>query len=137
MTTVLAFGTFDVLHPGHLSYLKQAKRMGERLIVVLSRDETVATLKGRKPVFSEKERKEIIESLKIVGHAVLGLRGDDHYKIIELLKPDVVCLGYDHAFSVKELASELRVRGLKGVRVVRARPHKPERYKSHILKAHH
>ena len=53
---VLCCGTFDYLHPGHISFLKQAARLGTELFVVVARDENVKRLKGRYPDHGEEER---------------------------------------------------------------------------------
>ena len=104
--TVLAFGSFDVLHPGHLLYLKRAKARGDLLIVVIARDSTISMIKGRAPVFNEKERLGMVEALKMVDKAVLGGRVKDPegmYNILKKYKPDIVVLGYDqNATGLKE-----------------------------------
>ncbi|MBU0457258.1 MAG: adenylyltransferase/cytidyltransferase family protein [Nanoarchaeota archaeon] len=106
MKKVICFGTFDILHLGHLNYLKQAKRYGDYLIVVVARDKTKQKQK-KKLIFNEKERFELIKSLKIVDKAVLGdLK--NFLKPIQENKPDVVCLGYDHKIDEKELTNKLK-----------------------------
>lgn len=90
---VVVFGTFDILHLGHLWFLGQAKRYGRELIVVVTRDAR-AMREKRKPIFNEIERLTLIASLKMVDKAVLGdLPG--HWTMIKKLKPDIICLGYD------------------------------------------
>ena len=74
---VLASGVFDLLHLGHVRFLEEAKRQGGKdaeLLVVIARDNTVEKMKGRKPVMSEDQRRALVESLKVVDEAVLGLR---------------------------------------------------------------
>ena len=96
MKTVMAFGTFDVLHPGHIAYLEQAKRMGDRLVVVVARDSSVAIIKGRRPIFGEKERLEIVSSLRVVDKAVLGAEvktEGGRFGIIRRFHPSVIALG--------------------------------------------
>ncbi|MDO8489823.1 MAG: adenylyltransferase/cytidyltransferase family protein [bacterium] len=134
MTTVVAFGTFDVLHPGHLSYLAQARKFGTMLLVVVARDASVERIKGAAPLYSEKERLLIIKALRVVDEARLG-NLDDHFSILGKIKPDVVCLGYDHVVTAQILLQFCKERGIKRPRIVRARAYRPERYKSHILKA--
>jgi FAD synthetase len=105
MTTVMCFGTFDLLHLGHLDYFKQAKKYGDRLLVVVARDKTKQDEK-KTPIFTESERKQLVSALEIVDEAVLGYPGN-HLKIIQEKKPDVLCLGYDHPINEKELAERL------------------------------
>src|SRR3990172_4966338 len=105
----MAMGTFDFLHPGHLNYLRQAKKFGDRLVVVVARDTTVKKEKGRKPVVNEKDRLQLVQQLRIVDNAVLGNVGD-RLKIVEKVKPDVICLGYDQRVDGKKLKNELEKR---------------------------
>jgi FAD synthetase len=95
---VLASGVFDLLHLGHVKFLEEAKASGGRnakLIVVIARDSTVEKTKARKPIMPETQRRRLVESLKVVDKAVLGLEDFDIGDIIETVKPDIVALGYD------------------------------------------
>ena len=94
MKKIMVFGTFDILHPGHLNFFKQAKKLGDYLIVIIGRDETVQKIKGRFPQNNEKKRLDKIKQQKIVDKTLLG-NLDDPYKIIKQEKPDIVALGYD------------------------------------------
>ena len=133
MKTVLAFGTFDLLHPGHLSYLRQARKFGDQLVVVIARDESVRKAKGHLPILFEKDRKALVGSLSFVDHAVLG-NAHDHFKVIKKIKPSVVCLGYDHAIDASILSQKLS--DMKHLpRIVRAKAYRPNTYKSSKLKA--
>ncbi len=127
MKTVMCFGTFDLLHLGHIFYLKEAKRYGDFLIVVVARDET-KLLQRKKTMFSEEERLALLQSLKVVDEAVLGYP-DDHLRIIEEKKPDVLVLGYDQAVDEKALASRLAARGLS-LPIYRLASYQPETQKS-------
>jgi len=118
---VLAEGTFDLLHYGHIHYLTNAKRAGgknAKLIVIVARDKTVERLKGRKPVLPEDQRRAIVESLKVVDEAILGYEDMDMYKVIEKIKPDVIALGYDKINLEKELKRYVKERGLN-IEIVR------------------
>ncbi len=68
-TTVITFGTFDVLHVGHVRVLNRAAEFGDRLVVGVSSDALNFSKKGRKPIFDQDERLEIVANLKVV-HAV-------------------------------------------------------------------
>ena len=96
--TVLATGVFDILHPGHIRFLEESKKQGgpgARLVVVVARDRTVMRRKGRRPVLPESDRREIVASLKPVSRAILGHEEVDFLGVLEELKPDIVCVGYD------------------------------------------
>jgi FAD synthetase len=95
---VLASGVFDLLHLGHVRFLEEAKRAGNKnakLIVIIARDSTVEKTKGRKPIMSEDQRLALVESLKVVDEAVLGYEDLDIGEVIEKIKPDLIVLGYD------------------------------------------
>ena len=132
MKTVMCAGTFDIIHPGHLYYLSEAKKYGGKLIVVVARDETSRTFKGKKPIHNEKERLEAVRMLKIVDKAVLGKQGNI-FDIIEEIKPDVICLGYDQNVQKQQLEDELRKRGIKAD-VVRVPAYMQHVYKSSKLR---
>lgn len=125
MARVLAFGTFDLLHFGHVTMLEKAKALGGEngeLIVVVSRDSSSLKVKGHPPIFPEDQRLNLIKSLKVVNDAVLGYEGDtwkERLKIIEELDPDIIVLGYDQPVDVNALLDELRKRGLKVKKIVR------------------
>jgi FAD synthetase len=113
---VAATGVFEILHPGHLSYLEESKRLGDRLVVVVAQDET-ARARKRRPVISGEQRLHMVKSLKPVDDAFLG-DSEDIYSTIVRLKPDVLTIGPDQDFNEKEVEAELRKRGLD-TRVVR------------------
>jgi FAD synthetase len=95
---VLASGVFDLLHLGHVKFLEEAKKAGgenAKLVVIVARDSTVKDTKGRKPIMPENQRRALVESLRVVDVAVLGIEDFDVGEVIERVKPDVVALGYD------------------------------------------
>jgi len=120
MKKIATFGVFDLIHPGHIRFLENCKKIhkNSKLIVVISRDSIVLKEKGKNPVISEEERREIISSLKFVDEAILGYEGSDRLKIVEEIKPDIIVLGYNQNWGEKELEEELRKRGLK-IKVIR------------------
>lgn len=132
MRKVMCAGTFDTIHPGHLFYLSEAKKYGNKLIVVVARDDTSQTFKGKEPVHNEKERLEAVRTLEIVDEAILGHQGNI-FEIIEEIKPDVICLGYDQKVQKQQLEEELKKRGIKA-EVVRIDAYMPNVYKSSKLK---
>jgi len=115
MRKVMVFGTFDILHAGHLKFLEEAKKLGgkdAKLIAVIARDSTVQKVRGRPPIFSEEDRRKLIEGLKPVDEAILGYEGGDMLKIVEEKKPDVIVLGYDQRKDMDQFIDELRSRGI-------------------------
>ena len=108
MVSVMASGTFDLLHMGHIYYLREAKKLGDKLIVVVACDETVRKLK-HEPVTSEQLRLGQIKELQIVDDAFLGNKGD-MYTIVEKIKPDIIALGFDQIHDKDNLKEELKKR---------------------------
>jgi FAD synthetase len=95
---VLASGTFDLLHLGHVRFLEEAKKAGGKdaeLVVIVARDSTVKARKGKKPVMPEDQRRALVESLKVVDEAILGLEDFSIDKVIEKIKPDIIAVGHD------------------------------------------
>ncbi len=119
MTLVVATGTFDLLHPGHVLYLERSKVLGDELVVIVARDVNVRH--KPKPVLPEEQRRKMIQSLKAVDRAVLG-EESDIFRTIEQLKPDIITLGFDQHFDPGHLESELFRRGLHP-RIVRIEDH--------------
>ena len=132
MTKVMCFGTFDVLHEGHRFYLAEAKKLGDSLVVVVARDETVKEVKKQQPLHSEKERVRQLQQLGIADKVILGNPGDK-LKVVEDEKPNIICLGYDQTFFTEKIKEKLQQRGLNA-EVVRMPAYKPEVYKSSLLK---
>ena len=121
MTLVVATGTFDLLHPGHVLYLERSKALGDELVVIVARDVNVRH--KPKPILPEEQRRRMIEALRTVDRAVLG-EEQDIFKTIEQLKPDIITLGFDQHFDADRLEEELQRRGLHP-RVVRIEAHEP------------
>jgi FAD synthetase len=135
MKTALAFGSFDILHPGHLHYLKAASRYG-RLIVIVARDSSIRKLKGRSPVMDENSRLELVGSLKFVDKAVLGgriRRWNDAYNILLEYKPDFLVFGYDQNVDMDYLHGFLARNGIRP-RIVRLKAHNKKSHKSTLIR---
>ncbi|MEK6939858.1 MAG: adenylyltransferase/cytidyltransferase family protein [Nanoarchaeota archaeon] len=131
MKTIMCFGTFDLLHLGHLHYFQQAKRYGDYLMVVIARDKT-KQIQKKEAIFSERERLELVKGLRVVDEAVLGYP-EDHFRIIQEKRPDIIFLGYDHKIDEKILAAKLKERGLKP-EIKRAKAFKIGKHKSTLLR---
>ncbi|UCF12622.1 MAG: FAD synthase [Thermoplasmatales archaeon] len=121
MVKVMATGTFDLLHMGHIYYLKEAKKLGDTLSVVVAKDSTVRKLK-HEPVNPEEIRLDLIKEVKVVDEAYLGYE-DDIYAIVEEVKPDIIALGYDQIHDENTIKSELKKRKLNA-KIVRLSEYK-------------
>jgi len=128
----MCFGTFDVLHEGHKFYLREARKLGDYLVVVVARDETVRKVKKRKPQHDENERVRSMERLRIADKVILGNSGDK-LNVVEQEKPNILCLGYDQLFFTGKVKERLQQRGLT-VEVARLPAFKPGIYKSSLLR---
>ena len=107
-----ANGCFDLLHVGHVRYLQAAAAEGDRLIVAINDDRSVAGLKGpHQPILPEDERAELVAALSAVDYVVLF--GDANVeRLLTRLKPDVHCKGTDYTVeSVPERAVVLAYGG--------------------------
>jgi len=133
MKKVLCFGTFDHFHPGHEYVLKEASRYGDHLTVLVSLDATVEKAKGIRPDHDERQRVERIGVLPYVDEAILG-NATDYYAVLDQVRPDVICLGYDQGFLTDRLREELDRRGMK-TEIVRLQAYRPEKYKSSLVRA--
>lgn len=129
MKKVIAFGTFDILHKGHINFLEQAKKYGDYLIIVIARDKIVKKIKGKLPQSNEKKRLLAIKKTGLADKVIFG-HLHDMYAAIKKYKPDVICLGYDQKAFVDKLEERLFSFGMKDVRIVRLKAHKPRIYKS-------
>ena len=132
MKKVMTFGTFDIFHKGHESYLVQAREFGGFLIVVVARDETVLKVKGHEARNGENERLEVLKNSNLVDEAVLG-NLNDKYAVIEKFRPEVIALGYDQKVNLPELKNKLKEFNLK-TKIIRLKSYKPEVYKSSKIK---
>lgn len=115
LVRVLATGTFDILHPGHVLYLNRARELGDELYVIVARESMVRH--KPKPVIPEEQRLKMVSSLKVVDRAVLGSETDMFEPIREIM-PDIIALGYDQTFDIERLQRELQEQNI-GARVVR------------------
>jgi len=117
MTRIMAQGTFDILHPGHLHYFRESKELGDELVVVIARDSRVSDRKGLH--FSEDDRRKMVEALEIVDQAVLGNEGNI-YETVREIDPDVITLGYDQSHDeeeVREMAEDATGHGVDVIRI--------------------
>ncbi|MDR2854787.1 MAG: FAD synthase [Methanomicrobiales archaeon] len=112
---VVATGTFDLLHPGHLYYLQESRALGDELHVIVARDKNV--LHKPAPIVPEMQRLVMVSALSLVTSARLG-DPMDMMRPIEEIQPDIITLGCDQHFSEQDLEQRLKARGISA-RVVR------------------
>ena len=136
--TVMVFGTFDNLHPGHRDYFRQARRFGERLlkkekrkgavelIAVVARDQNVLRVKGRPTMESEKQRVKKVR--EVCDQAVLGSL-KNQWAVLKKYQPDLICLGYDQKVDLARLKQEI-TKSCPGCQIRRMKAYYPEKYKS-------
>ena len=106
---IVATGTFDILHPGHLFYLEASKKLGDELFVIVARD---ANVKHKPhPIIPEDQRLAMVAALKPVDHAMLGDQ-TDMFKPIEKIRPDVITIGFNQMFDEERLRPQLNARNL-------------------------
>lgn len=130
---VMVFGTFDYLHAGHENLFTQAKELGDEIIAIVARDNTVKAIKGELPDHSEKERLSNLKATDWANNVILGNQKDKN-KVIKQYRPDVIALGYDQFAFTYRLEKFLMDIGLDS-KIVRLKPYRPEMYKSSIIKS--
>ena len=114
---VMTGGVFEIIHPGHVQTLEQAKHLGDILVVSVARNETVKRNKHRVPIHDEELRRKLVASISFVDGAVLGSE-TDIFETVLLLKPDIIALGYDQRHSEEMIRREVESRGVNA-KVVR------------------
>ena len=110
MKRVVATGTFDLLHPGHIYYLEESRKLGDELHVIVARDANVRHKPP--PVIPENQRLRVVQALRIVDHARLG-DPVDMFRPIEEIKPAVITLGFNQHFEESRLATALSERRIR------------------------
>ena len=129
---VLAGGVFDIIHPGHINTLNAAKKLGGTLVVVVATDKTALKMKKRKPLHSAELRQELVSSLSMVDLCIIGDE-DDIFKTVDLVKPQIIALGYDQTHQEKYITEGCRKINLD-VTVARLESPRPETSSSLIQK---
>ena len=129
---VLAGGVFDIIHPGHINTLNAAKELGNVLVVVVATDKTALKMKKRKPLHSAQLRQELVSSLSMVDLCIIGDE-EDIFKTVDLVKPQIIALGYDQTHQEKYITEGCRKINLD-VTVARLESPRPETSSSLIQK---
>ncbi len=132
MSKVLIFGTFDIVHAGHIHMFKQAREYGDYLAVCVSRDINAEKIKGETLFHNEQERFDFLKNIKIIDEVLLGSL-DSPYHNISIVKPDIIALGYDQKMYVDNLEDAITSLGLES-QIVRLSPYFENRFKSAKLK---
>jgi FAD synthetase len=107
--TVIAQGTFDILHPGHVHYLEEAAAMGDELYVIVARRSNVDH--KAPPICPASQRRDVVAALEAVDEAILG-HEEDIFVPIEEIDPDVIALGHDQHHDVDAIRTALETRRL-------------------------
>lgn len=97
---VLAGGVFDIIHPGHIHTLNAAKKLGDVLVVVVATDNTAVKMKKRRPLHTQEQRQELVNSLSTVDLCLIG-QEDDIFKTVNHVRPQIIALGYDQVHQEK------------------------------------
>ena len=106
---IVATGTFDILHPGHLFYLEESRKLGDELWVIVARDINVKH--KPQPIIPEEHRLAMVAALKPVDHALLGDK-TDMFRPIEEIRPEIITIGFNQMFNEAKLEEQLRARNL-------------------------
>lgn len=109
MTTVITFGTFDVLHVGHLRILQRSRHLGDRLVVGVSSDALNFSKKARRAVFSQEERCELVANLKCVDEVFVEESLELKREYVQKYAADVLVMGDDWAGKFDHLSDICKV----------------------------
>lgn len=109
---VLVGGVFDILHVGHIHFLKQAKELGDELVVIVAHDETVRMQKRRDPINPAEDRAELLRAIRYVDEVYIGTPGTIDMELVKRINPHVIAIGPDQGFSCERLKEELRKHGI-------------------------
>jgi glycerol-3-phosphate cytidylyltransferase/FAD synthetase len=97
---VLSGGVFDIIHPGHIYTLNAAKALGDVLVVVVATDNTSEKMKKRRPLHTQEQRQELVNSLSMVDLCLVG-QEEDIFKTVNRVRPQIIALGYDQVHQEK------------------------------------
>jgi len=128
---VMVFGVFDGLHDGHVSFLNQARALGDRLITVIARDECVMRLKGHTPQRSLAERMDAIAASGLAHAAVPGDAAEGGWEVVRAHTPHVIAVGYDQHAMREHLEQSISSFPFP-CEIVVMQPHEPERFHSSL-----
>lgn len=130
---IMVFGAFDHFHKGHRYFLNEAKKLGERLIVVVARDETVLEIKKQAPNQTLDQRIDAIKNEGLANDVVSGDNIHGSWEVLKKHQPDIVALGYDQKKLGEALTDAIQKFNLD-TKIVKLSPHEPEKYHSRFSK---
>ena len=133
LNKILIFGVFDGIHEGHLSFIKEAKALGDQLVAVVARDDIVEELKGRLPKHNEVERVKMLLEVHDVDLVFLGDPKTGTYNVLKEVKPNVVFLGYDQMALYENLMQSIKNGNLPEMEVIHGNPYKEDIFHSSII----
>jgi len=112
---VFANGCFDILHVGHIRYLKGAKKKGDVLIVGINSDKSVRRIKGRgRPILSQGDRAKLVSAIEVVDYVTI-FNEDNVERTLEVLRPDIHVKGTDYT---KDTVPEKETAKRLGIKIV-------------------
>mgnify|MGYP001589199552 FL=1 len=131
--TVLVLGTFDGLHDGHRFFLREAKKLGNKLIASVTTDEVIQRIKNHTPTYHLEERLRALEASGLVHLAVAGDKVLGNWSALRQWKPDIVAIGYDQA-KLEEKLDKLIAKEHLPITLVKISAHDPDRLHSRLLR---
>ncbi len=131
---VLSGGVFDIIHPGHIHTLDAAKALGDVLVVVVATDSTSEKMKNRRPLHTQEQRQELVNSLSMVDLCLVG-QEDDIFKTVNRVRPQIIALGYDQVHQEKFITDGCKKIDLEA-KVARLQSPIPESSSSKIEEAY-
>lgn len=108
---ILIGGVFDIIHPGHIYTIKTASKLGDILVVAIARD-SIAQKRNRKIFHNEMQRKELVEAIRFVDLVMIG-NEVSLYNTVEIVRPDIIALGYDQIHKEYEIINACKQRNIK------------------------
>lgn len=130
---VAIFGVFDVIHEGHLFFIKEAKKQGNQLVAIVARDEVVKILKGKLPTLDEKERINELLKVEDIDLVLLGDPEMETYNTLKEVNPDIIYLGYDQKELLNNINKFIKIGHLPKMEIIIGQPHKLDIFHSSIL----
>ena len=131
--TVLVFGTFDGLHDGHRFFLREARKLGNKLIASVATDEVVKQIKECAPAYHLEERLQALEASGLVHLAVAGDKELGKWGAVRQWEPDIIALGYDQTKLAEKLDEFITKENLS-ITLVKISAHNPDRLHSRLLR---
>ncbi|MBI5220292.1 MAG: adenylyltransferase/cytidyltransferase family protein [Candidatus Liptonbacteria bacterium] len=131
--TVLVFGTFDGLHPGHEHFLKRARKYGDRLVVAVGQDAAVQALKGHPPQNTLAVRIAALRASGLADRVIPADRFLGTWRSVARIRPDVIVLGYDQKFLGRALRQALPALPCQPKIISLRSAHHPGQYHSSLL----